>query len=501
MKSSTELLKESWSLFKGHWGMFLAFLLSPALLSMAFQYAVMPLMFIIGAGLMASAGGSQIATIIIGIFGGIIALAIGLIFMVAFFAGKMLVPLAAHGYNQDQTVEFIAIWKKALKKVLPFIWVTLLSLLVLFSGALLLIVPAIFFMVWFMFAGISNIIDNKKGLHALMYSKSLVDGRAWKIIGKTLFPALIALIMLVVFIVIGLLLYGLSKLSVIAAVILAIPVVVAGFVGMIILGSIITIYTYVLYINAVETVQVHEGHVYTIPTWLKVMTWLGGALAISAIVSFAAAMAINPQARAEFLKALEEGSKERSSLNSKDSNKVISASNGVFDDHGIKFEYPEKEGWKYAGPGEGANSIGYFVDENSKITDTTGKSPDGEFYSVVMGIQAYIPKEELVGKSAYAFAKDSFVPVMENMKQQGGIKSYDLTKETINNKEVGVINYIESTPDGVVQGRWLIVNGDKMVYIFLVQALDGKFNSAESIINKAINTLEFTDKVPSKLNS
>ncbi len=76
--------------------------------------------------------------------------------------------------------------KDKYKLVLPVLGVSLLTGLIVCGGFILLIVPAIIFWVWFAFSTFARMIDEKKGLEALRYSRSLSKGRFWKVLGRLL---------------------------------------------------------------------------------------------------------------------------------------------------------------------------------------------------------------------------------------------------------------------------------------------------------------------------
>lgn len=95
----------------------------------------------------------------------------------------------------DKEVDFEAIQIRSLKQIAPLLAVALWQLLAFLGGIIMLLLPFFFFVVWYTFAQVSVILDNKRGLEALVYSKSLVKGRywytAWGMIGV---PTLIGLV-------------------------------------------------------------------------------------------------------------------------------------------------------------------------------------------------------------------------------------------------------------------------------------------------------------------
>jgi hypothetical protein len=75
--------------------------------------------------------------------------------------------------------------QSAWQLIMPLVIVGLLHTLVILGGFLLLIIPGIIFSVWYLFAQISVVLDNKRGMAALSFSRSLVKGRFWQILHRS----------------------------------------------------------------------------------------------------------------------------------------------------------------------------------------------------------------------------------------------------------------------------------------------------------------------------
>jgi len=84
-------------------------------------------------------------------------------------------------------------WSKPL--VWPYAWVSVLTGLVIMAGFILFIVPGIIFAVWFGLAKYAAILDGKKGAEALKYSKSLVKGNFWPVLGRIALLVAMAMIL------------------------------------------------------------------------------------------------------------------------------------------------------------------------------------------------------------------------------------------------------------------------------------------------------------------
>jgi hypothetical protein len=68
-----------------------------------------------------------------------------------------------------------------LKRVFPSaLFVALIETAVVLGGLLLFIIPGLMFSVWFMFSTIAALLDGKRGMEAITFSRELVRGRFWR---------------------------------------------------------------------------------------------------------------------------------------------------------------------------------------------------------------------------------------------------------------------------------------------------------------------------------
>lgn len=98
---------------------------------------------------------------------------------IAVWISIILIQLSA-SIIQNKTVVPIQLQQSSTKLIYPVLIVGLLQLLVILGGFILLIIPGLIFMVWYVFVQFSAVLDNKKGMEALSHSKTLVQGRFWK---------------------------------------------------------------------------------------------------------------------------------------------------------------------------------------------------------------------------------------------------------------------------------------------------------------------------------
>jgi uncharacterized membrane protein len=88
----------------------------------------------------------------------------------------------------------------SIQKMHPLIWVGFIELLIIAGGTILLIIPGLIFMVWYAFAQLSVVLDNKRGMKALSYSRDLVKGRfLYTAYSTILIPILMMLVYLMIF--------------------------------------------------------------------------------------------------------------------------------------------------------------------------------------------------------------------------------------------------------------------------------------------------------------
>ncbi len=84
------------------------------------------------------------------------------------------------------------------KLILPFLLTTLLSLLAIFGGTILLLIPGIALSGWLMFSGMVAINENLKGLPALQRSWFYVEGKWTTVMVKFIFFGVISFLLSVI---------------------------------------------------------------------------------------------------------------------------------------------------------------------------------------------------------------------------------------------------------------------------------------------------------------
>lgn len=86
--------------------------------------------------------------------------------------------------------------KKSRTFIIPAIGLTLLVGLIVLGGFILLVIPGILFSIWFVFTLQARLLDQKKGLSALSWSKSLVSGNWWGVFGRIALSVIVVSILM-----------------------------------------------------------------------------------------------------------------------------------------------------------------------------------------------------------------------------------------------------------------------------------------------------------------
>ncbi len=127
--------------------------------------------------------------------------------------------------------------------ILPFIWIAILSSLVLFGATILLVIPGLIFGIWLSQAMYLMVAENERGLRALAMSWSRTRGYWWAIFGRTL---VLCLTMIVAIIVLAIILNLIGNQAMVGFIMNAIQFLV--------FTPIAAIYTYQLY-REIRTVK------------------------------------------------------------------------------------------------------------------------------------------------------------------------------------------------------------------------------------------------------
>ncbi len=124
----------------------------------------------------------------------------------------LLLPLLTEQLIKNKKRVSLESLHERVRQVLPsVVLVALLETLVVLGGFVLLVIPGFLFAVWYMFAGLSALLDNTRGVQALSFSRDMVRGRFFEALWLGVAgPVLIALLFSLAVNVFLLLIAGLS---------------------------------------------------------------------------------------------------------------------------------------------------------------------------------------------------------------------------------------------------------------------------------------------------
>ena len=133
----------------------------------------------------------------------------------------------------NEETNILSVLKASLRKILPYLWVAILSSLAIFSGFVLFVIPGIFLGVTLMFTSFFLVHENMRGREALVKSYEHVMGHWWPVFGRVF--------------VLFVLMTGVS--SIIDSVLKAFGPVASSLVGNVVTMPFIVAFLYLLYKN------------------------------------------------------------------------------------------------------------------------------------------------------------------------------------------------------------------------------------------------------------
>jgi len=98
-----------------------------------------------------------------------------------------------------QSIEEKSLKQEGWRDIVPFLWVNILTGLIILGGTILFIIPGLIFSIWYYFASYIFAVEKIHGYGALKASKDLSQGRFWIVVGKIVLISLMYLaIMLII---------------------------------------------------------------------------------------------------------------------------------------------------------------------------------------------------------------------------------------------------------------------------------------------------------------
>lgn len=106
-------------------------------------------------------------------------------FVIGLWTQIVLIRLIQAGLTK-QTVDKKILQQNAWRDTVPFLWVSILTGLIILGGMILLIIPGLIFSIWYFFSIYVFGVDGVRGYAALQKSKDLVQGRFWPVVWRIL---------------------------------------------------------------------------------------------------------------------------------------------------------------------------------------------------------------------------------------------------------------------------------------------------------------------------
>lgn len=187
LRGPVTLLKDAWTLFKGHAWLFIGIYIIPAILTIVYSMFV-ALVFSPYAG-----GAIQAAAIPFIILLTVLLVVISIVSSVAL--------IKAVSVPTETTIK--SAYQFGLKHFWSYVWLSILTGLAVIGGLILLVIPGIIFMIWFAFGYFILVLEGKRGTEAMKASREYVRGKWFAVFGRIL--VLMVVLMLVSGVVAGIL--------------------------------------------------------------------------------------------------------------------------------------------------------------------------------------------------------------------------------------------------------------------------------------------------------
>lgn len=180
LKPVMQLVRESITLLKKNFRVIVKYLLLQVLFGVGF----MIFSILIGASIL----GRHFTSEPISSGFGMILTVIGVLGLAAAILGYILLSIAlTRSIEKMHKNESLLTVKEEMKQARDvagqYIWVSILSGLIVLGGLILFIIPGVIFSLWYTFAPFVAILEKKHGMEALRESKKLVQGRWWTVFG------------------------------------------------------------------------------------------------------------------------------------------------------------------------------------------------------------------------------------------------------------------------------------------------------------------------------
>lgn len=175
------LLDQAWDIYKKRFKIFLGIMIPPVIFS-----------FLVGSFVAMGTNLLHLNSSLFGLFGIII-----LILSAILALGGIVIQLWSHTAllyaikDREENINIKESYRRGWNKITSYLWVSLLSGLIISGGFFLFFVPGLIFLIWFSLASFILIYEGKKGWSALMTSREYIKGNWWSVFWRFLFIGLI----------------------------------------------------------------------------------------------------------------------------------------------------------------------------------------------------------------------------------------------------------------------------------------------------------------------
>ncbi|MFA5023112.1 MAG: hypothetical protein WC385_00535 [Candidatus Paceibacterota bacterium] len=111
--------------------------------------------------------------------------------------------------NRAQVITVKEAYRLGWGKLLALIWVAILTMFIIGGGFMLFVIPGIILTIWLLFAQMLVIVEDEKGLKAIVKSREYVKGYFWPVLGRYVVIVIVLMIAYLIFTAIAAMIAGL----------------------------------------------------------------------------------------------------------------------------------------------------------------------------------------------------------------------------------------------------------------------------------------------------
>lgn len=168
--SVSELVKSTWSVYRSKFKLFAGLMAAPFL--------------VMAVGRILTSLDSSLVSLISALVG-----IVGLV--LAFWSSASMVVVLR---DRAGAISYKDAYRLSLSKLLPMLWVSILTMFIVGGGFFLLVIPGLVLMFWLLFATILVIAENERGMNAIIKSREYVRNYFWPIVGRYILMSVVFLV-------------------------------------------------------------------------------------------------------------------------------------------------------------------------------------------------------------------------------------------------------------------------------------------------------------------